>query len=241
MSSPQDKIVNIKQTLNCFLTRTLCIVREFAKLIGKLVASCPATKFGNKHIKPFETIKYLSLKNNIKDYNKRMDILGVIKPEHTWWLNNIGKGQDKKPQHFSLEIYSDASPSGWGASRGEINCHGFWDNIEKIMHVNYLEIKSAYYALKSISKNKQHTSVLIRIDNQTAISYINRGGSVKNKQLNEVCSKLWDWCEEKDIMVFASYVPSANNTKADTESRFKSIDTEYELNDSVSENFRNIW
>jgi len=44
------------------------------------------------------------------------------------------------------------------------------------MHINFLEIKAALYALKSLTKNKHDIRILLRIDNQTAISCINRGG-----------------------------------------------------------------
>lgn len=94
-------------------------------------------------------------------------------------------------------------------------------------------IKAAYFALRSLAKDKENISILLRIDNQTAISCINRGGSVKYSYLDNITKALWQWCEKKCIIVFASYISSSANFEADRESRFFSINTEYELNDTV--------
>ncbi|KAJ8912771.1 hypothetical protein NQ315_016729 [Exocentrus adspersus] len=51
---PEKKILDIKEVIKRFKNK---IVREFARLIGKLVSSCPATRYGFLHIKPLEIIK----------------------------------------------------------------------------------------------------------------------------------------------------------------------------------------
>ncbi|KAJ8912752.1 hypothetical protein NQ315_016708 [Exocentrus adspersus] len=161
-----------------------------------------------------------------------MVIPKVLRHELDWWNINIGNGQNIKPELFSMEIFSDASPTRWGASSGGVRCHGFWDDGERQMHINLLEIKAAFYAL-SLSKDAEHTRILLRIDNQTAISCINRGGSIKYSFLNEAATELWRWCENKKISIFAAYIPSSQNIEADRESRSDSFDTEYQLNNTV--------
>lgn len=80
-----------------------------------------------------------------------------------------------KPRDFDLQIYSDASKTGWGAFCLDQRCHGFWDFDEQQKHINFLEIKAAFYAVKCFTKFKNNIRVLLRIDNKTAISCINRG------------------------------------------------------------------
>lgn len=229
ISLTEEKAQIIKRKIKEFKKKTQCTVRSFAQLIGTLVAACPATKYGIAHLKIFETLKQSVIQNDYDNYNKKMKIPAYIKNELTWWETNIGQGQNIKPKPFTLEIYSDASPSGWGAFCGKKHFHGFWDKKETQMHINFLEIKAAYYALKSLTKNKNNIHILLRIDNQTAISCINRGGSVKFRHLNDATKLIWDWCENKNLSVFASYITSAENFKADKESRSMSIDTEYQL------------
>lgn len=79
----------------------------------------------------------------------------------------------------------------------------------------------------------KNCDILLRIDNTTAISYVNRMGGVQYKHLNSVAQAIWLWCEERNIYIFASYIKSSLNIEADSESRKLNIDTEWELhNDS---------
>lgn len=54
-------------------------------------------------------------------------------------------------------------------------------------------------------------------------------GGVKFQNLNQVAKRIWDWCEQQNIYVFASYIPSKDNKEADEESRRCLSEIEYEL------------
>ncbi|KAJ8909905.1 hypothetical protein NQ315_005640 [Exocentrus adspersus] len=154
-----------------------------------------------------------------------MEISPWLIKELSWWQTNV-----------------DASPSGWGVFCEGKGFHGFWNEKDSQSHINFLEIKAAYYAIKSLTKNKNNMNILLRIDNQTAISCINKAGSVRFPHLHEITRALWQWCENKNILVFASYIKSSKNL-ADKESRSLSVDTEYQLNSyafsSIIQNFGN--
>ena len=70
----------------------------------------------------------------------------------------------------------------------------------------------------------------MRIDNTTAISYINRMGGIQYPKLNQIARLIWEWCAKRDIWVFASYIKSKENVIADSKSRMLSPETEWELN-----------
>ncbi|KXZ75678.1 hypothetical protein TcasGA2_TC034501 [Tribolium castaneum] len=55
-------------------------------------------------------------------------------------------------------------------------------------------------------------------------------GSIKYPKLASLSRKIWQWCESKNIWVFASYINSKDNFLADRESRTQSTETEWELN-----------
>lgn len=230
-SLPQKKINSLEKIIKNLLKKSQVKIRDFARLVGSLVAACPAIKYGWMHMKALERNKYLGLKNNNKNYDKHMFISNASKLELKWWLTHLNNDQDIKVRDFALEIYTDASTSGWGAFCNGEKIHGFWDEREKQMHINCLEIKAAFYGLKSFTKKNRNIRVLLRIDNTTAISCINKGGSIKFLELNRVTKLLWDWCESRKLQIFASYIPSGENIEADTESRSLSVESEYELND----------
>lgn len=52
---------------------------------------------------------------------------------------------------------------------------------------------------------------LIVIDNTTAISYINQFGGVQHPHLHKITKNIWQWCEQWNIFVFASYINTKDN------------------------------
>ncbi|XP_011702715.1 PREDICTED: uncharacterized protein LOC105458844, partial [Wasmannia auropunctata] len=132
---------------------------------------------------------------------------------------------------YKLNIFSDASRTGWGVSCDTGRAHGQWDNSDKLHHINYLELLSAFFGLKCFARDLRNCNILLRIDNTTAISYINRMGGVKFKKLSSLARSIWEWCEEREIYVFASYISSSNNKEADFESRRLDNETEFELSE----------
>ncbi|XP_043479721.1 uncharacterized protein LOC122509600 [Leptopilina heterotoma] len=56
-------------------------------------------------------------------------------------------------------------------------------------------------------------------------------GGIQFPHLNDLSKQIWNWCEKRNIWVFASYIPSKENCIADEQSRLKNLDTEWELND----------
>lgn len=208
-----------------------CKIKFFAHFIGLIVSACPAVKYGRLYTKKFEREKFLALKKSRQDYNSKMVIRDAINEDLIWWkscilitVNNIK--QDK----YVLEIFSDASKTGWGVVCGDNDTHGWWSLEDSKEHINYLELKAAYYGLKCFANNIKSDSILLRIDNTTAISYINRMGSVQKPKLNNLAREIWKWGEQRDIWLYAAYIQSDRN-KADMGSRVKSEETEWELSD----------
>lgn len=93
-----------------------------------------------------------------------------------------------------------------------------------------MKLKAALFALKSFT-NIKNCEIFLRIDNTTAISYVNKMGGVQHPNLHRIAKEIWQWCEVRDIWLFASYIKSEDNVEADRESRIKNIDTESELVD----------
>lgn len=104
---------------------------------------------------------------------------------------------------FVLEIFTDASIISWDAACGDESIGGLWTDDECSHHINYLELLAAYFGLKSFAGERSGSYILLRIDNTTAIAYINRMGGVF-PHLNGMARIIWSWCEERHIFIFAS-------------------------------------
>lgn len=149
-----------------------------------------------------------------------------------WWLSHIRTSVSNiKCGNYALEIFSDSSLTVWGCSCGKEKAAGLWNERDRLQHINYLELNAAFLALKTFTSNIKNCEILLRIDNTTAISYINRMGGVQYPHLNWAARNIWKYCERKNLFVFASYIKSSQNVIADAESRKLHSDIECELSD----------
>lgn len=231
VSIPEDKKPHLLRCITFLLRTHRCKIRLFAQIVGKLVSICPAVRYGWVYTKLLEREKFLALRRTRGDYAAFMTVSSVLDPDLRWWLSHIKNSSNSlRIDFFHLEIFSDASLTGWGMSCNETRSHGFWSREEKKEHINYLELKAAFFGLKCCVNNRTNQNILLRIDNTTAIAYINRMGGIQYPKLNLLSREIWQWCERKNHFIFASYINTKDNQIADTESRKFHVETEWELN-----------
>lgn len=97
-------------------------------------------------------------------------------------------------------------------------------------HINVLELKAAYLAIKHFCENRHHIHVQLLLDNTTAIKYISKMGG-RIPKLNNLVKDLWLWCVKRDIWITAFHI---FNVRADALSRQKlSDDMEWAINPNV--------
>ena len=76
-----------------------------------------------------------------------------------------------------MTIFTDASNEAWGASTNDQTINGRWNESEKLLHVNELELLAIKHALSSflpLFPNMKHLRIMT--DNSTSVSYINKQG-----------------------------------------------------------------
>ena len=69
------------------------------------------------------------------------------------------------------------------------------------MSINYRELLAVKLALVRLANNLKDCQILLRVDNTTAIAYINRMGGTKYKNYNRLTKEIWQWAEEKHIFL----------------------------------------
>ena len=120
-----------------------------------------------------------------------------------------------------IVIQSDASLAGWGAVCNGVSTGGSWSPKEQMMHINCLEPLAADLAVKTFLKDRQGVSVLLQLDNSTAVAYINNLGRTVSPSLISLAKTLWLWALERDILLTAQHIPGISNAVADLESRLE--------------------
>ena len=121
------------------------------------------------------------LKNNWRVPESLEKVIPVPKSLHPhlrWWLeeSNVLLGQPLHPLKHALQIFTDASNEGWGAHLDEHTARGTWSLPESKLHINHLELKAVFLALKEFRTLCYNKTVLIATDNTTVVAYINKEG-----------------------------------------------------------------
>ena len=96
-------------------------------------------------------------------------------------------------------------------------------------------------AVQSFTKNKAKLSVLLKVDNTTAVAYINNLGGTVSKELVALTRDLWLWCLERNIHITAQYLPGKQNVIADAESRTMKDRSDWKLDVSIFQEIDHIF
>ncbi|KAL7307958.1 hypothetical protein TKK_0000049 [Trichogramma kaykai] len=207
---------------------------RFAEFVGYLVSCTRAIAYSPLYCKLFERERYLALIFAFNNYDKVMSIPSYLKEDLNWWKMAAQNGKNPiRYGDYKLEIYTDASLTGWGAYANNTITNGFWNDSEREWHINCLELQAIFFGLKCFASKLTNCEILLRCDNVTAISYVNKLGGVQHKRLNNLARDIWKFREARGLWLFATYIPSKANVNADAASRIKNIDTEWELSDKA--------
>ena len=87
------------------------------------------------------------------------------------------------------------------------------------MHINVLETKAVLFSFLSLFRDVSNSSILIRSDNITTVSYINHLGGVRSPEISKLICELYDFCLAREISIKASYLKGCLNVRADALSR----------------------
>ena len=185
-------------------------------LIGLLTATEKQVHLGRLHMRPIQW----HLKNNWQvpeSLEKVIPIPRSLQPHLRWWPqeDNVLTGQPLHPIKHALQIFTDASKEGWGAHLNERTARGLWSVPESKLHINYLELKAVFLALKEFQDLCVDKIVLVATDNTTVVSYINKEGGIRSGPL---CALLWrilTWCTKRQVILKARHIPGRLNVVAD--------------------------
>ena len=220
----------IWEACNHLANQTTCSILQLAKVVGLLVASIPGVQMGKLYYRKLDNVKTKELKLNKGNFKANMSVSPDMVEDLNWWKDNI-HSVCRYLTESSPDLYlsSDSSKTGWGGGMGSQTTGGNWTSEEAEMHINYLELRAAWFVIRTFLKDKKDIHVRLNVDNTTALAYLNNMGG-KINSYNNLARKIWLWCRNKNIWLSAAYIPSAQNVEADSESRLDHDNKEWELN-----------
>ena len=158
--------------IRSMMSDPVCPVRKFMSLIGLLTATEKQVHLGRLHMRPIQW----HLKNNWRVPESLEKVIPVPKSLHPLEESNVLLGQPLHPLKHALQIFTDASNEGWGAHLDDHTARGTWSLPESKLHINHLELKAVFLALKEFRTLVCNKTVLIATDNTTVVAYINKEG-----------------------------------------------------------------
>ena len=216
---------------------------QFMSLIGLLTATEKQVHLGRLHMRPIQW----HLKNNWRvpeSLEKFIPLPKSLHPHLQWWLeeSNVLQGQPLHPIRHAVQVFTDASKEGWGAHLNEFTARGSWSVPESKLHINYLELKAVFLALREFQNLCVGRIVLVATDNTTVVAYINKEGGMRSGPL---CALLWrilTWCSQRQVTLKAQHIPGRLNVIADKLSRLgQTIQTEWSLLPEIFHRICNLW
>ena len=132
---------------------------------------------------------------------------------------SFADGSPPLPPKVDSVIFSDASKIGWGAHLLEISIGGRWNKLEALDHINYLELETAFLALRAFLPLIKGSHVQFCPDNCTAVAYINQLGGMRSQHLTALALDIWCYALDRNMVISAIHVQGKWNRIADGKSR----------------------
>ena len=231
---PQQKLSTLRKTASQLLRQEKVSARQLAQLLGMMVAAHPAILPAPLHYRALERAKRRALRDQL-GYESQVRLDNGMVQDLKWWTTSAASfnGRPLQISKWDQKIESDASLRGWGASSQGTSTGGPWTEKEREHHINYLELLAAFLALRTFVRNKMGISVLLLLDNVTAIAFINRMGGSHSVRLSDLAVEIWNWCICRNITIHAEHLPGLENVRADWESRHLTDSSDWMLDRDV--------
>jgi hypothetical protein len=154
---PIAKIEAVKAMCEAALLAKVVSLKEIASIMGNFTWAIPAIPYAQAHYRRLQS--FYIRKSQAANSNLKIKCLLSLKAQDDlkWWVANLDKAKDKVffPQAPDLEIYTDASLSGWGACCNEVRTRGSWTLTDSTRHINELELLGALFAVQAGRQGRQ--------------------------------------------------------------------------------------
>ena len=186
---------NIAEVCAKLLLKTHLKIRFVSSAIGMIIAALPAVRHGALHYRAMERDKISALRDSGGggggDFDQLMTLSPAAGGEVRWWIAHVAHSQKflHAPPLTSI-IYSDASLEGWGATDSISTVGAPWQVADALLHINVLELTAAHLSLLHLAADARGVHIQLKLDNLTAVAYVNKMGGTHCPECNQVAQHL---------------------------------------------------
>ncbi|KAI2654443.1 ORF V: Enzymatic polyprotein [Labeo rohita] len=217
-----ERALAIRQLASSFQIGARHPLKKFQRMLGLMASASPVLELGLLHMRPLQRW----LKPRVPPHAWRHGrcrvkvdqacVRALVPWKDPRWMERgvpLGSVCRRKV------VTTDASNKGWGALCDGSPAYGLWSKAEEGFHINCLEMLAVCHALHSFLPNLKGHHVLVRSDNMTVVSYINRQGGLSSRRLFTLVKGLLEWAQLNLASLRAVHVPGRLNQGADMLSR----------------------
>lgn len=231
----EEKLQKILLYANTLCKQGRVVVRQLASFIGLIINAFFAILEAPLHYRALERDKLRGLGEDMC-YDNQVELSQSSKEEIQWWINNVvsKNGKRIRPQKATILCRTDASLQGWGAidmNSGQ-HANGRWSNAEGCMSINFLELLAIFKGFQVFYDKVRDSHIQIETDNSCSVAYVNSMGGMCSQNMDNLASRLWNWCIDRNIYISAVHIPGVLNT-ADYYSRNFSDSVEWMLKQDI--------
>ena len=240
---PGDKLKKIRAEARKIWGAESVSGRALARLIGRMNATTQVIPPAALFYRHLQRDLARALDESQQNYDTQLRLSRDSREELEWWNSKLQNwnGKSLLDKEVNLVIDSDASLAGWGAACQDQRTGGPWSDQERQYHINCLELLAAFLALQTFAKGKEGISILLRLDNTTAVAYINNQGGTVSRDLLLLAKEVWMWALERNIHIKAQHLPGVLNSAADAESRTMKDRSDWKLDPAIFHRIDQLW
>ncbi len=202
------------------------------RLLGLMAAASPVLPLGLLHMRPFLWwMKELRLHPTVPA-TRLIRVSRSCCRHLLMWRDPVflQSGVRMGAIHRRHMITTDASMTGWGAVLEGRPASGEWKEEFLFWHINCLELRAVFLALKYFLPVLGGHHIIVRTDNMAVVSHINRQGGSKSRTLDRLAHHLLLWSQDKFLSLRAVHVPGVLNLagrfSVETEAQAGGMDVE---------------
>ena len=240
----QERLRTICDLLLAFLARPAPPARQWLRLLGHMSSLIHLVPGSRRRMRLLQIQLHRSWSRHSMTDSFPVSWDAAIRRDLDWWLDtrNLEAGQPLQLASPDLCLYTDASEVGWGASLLQDSTSGLWNDYEKLLHINVLELRAIRLGLCHFVEIVQGAVVAVFSDNTTALAYLNKEGGTRSPLLNAEARAILDWAEAHSVRLLTQFVRGVDNVVADGLSRrHQVLSTEWTLHQDVCRQLWRVW
>jgi hypothetical protein len=220
ISLPQDKLNKLMLQLEEFNTRTTAKKRRLQKLAGCLNFACSVIKGGRTFLR-----RVIDLISSISEDARHIpvELTDDFKLDIRWWLKFARQwnGKEKMLDSRAIDEHRFTVDASNRAACAVFDNHFIvrvHDDMTKSWHINEKECLAVYLAALKWGHRWANKRIIVKSDNQTTVTAINKGSSSATHIMRMLRSLFW-LSAKFNFHLIAEHIQGKLNVLADAGSR----------------------